>query len=89
MNPEAHIRPGLSHHPYLSDLPNLSVEENKKGSLYTIPSRVTLSDGLNTLFDKDSSAFIIHELQDRYVPDPPTKDAPGGQRFACGVIVKE
>ena len=90
INPEANVTPGLGNHPYhLGDLQNLSVNDDRKGSLYTITSRVTLSDGLNTLFDKDGSAFIIHELDDKYLPDPPTKDAPGGPRIACGVIVKE
>jgi Cu/Zn superoxide dismutase len=37
----------------------------------------------------DGSAFIIHEFDDKYLPDPVTKDAPGGPRIACGVIVKE
>lgn len=89
-NPEANVSPGLGNHPYhLGDLPNLSVNDGRDGSLYTITSRVTLSDGLTTLFDKDGSAFIIHEYADKYLPDPPTKDAPGGPRIACGVIVKE
>ncbi|RPH76285.1 MAG: hypothetical protein EHM80_14940 [Nitrospiraceae bacterium] len=47
-----------------------------------------LSDGLNTLFGKDTNAFIIHELPDRYVSESPTKDASGGTRVACGVIIK-
>jgi Cu-Zn family superoxide dismutase len=90
VNPEANVSPGLGNHPYhLGDLPNLSVDSDRKGSLYTITSRVTLSDSLTTLFDKDGSAFIIHEFQDKYLPDPPTKDAPGGPRIACGVIVKQ
>lgn len=90
INPEANVTPGLGNHPYhLGDLPNLMVNEDRKGSLYTVTSRVTLSPGLNTVFDKDGSAFIIHELEDKYLPDPPTKDAPGGSRIACGVIVKE
>ena len=89
-NPQANVSPGLGNHPYhLGDLQNLSVNDDRKGSLYTITSRVTLSEGLNTLFDTDGSAFIIHELDDKYLPDPPTKDAPGGPRIACGVIVKE
>ena len=90
VNPEANVSPGLGNHPYhLGDLQNLSVDQYRNGSLYTITSRVTLSEGLNTLFDKDGSAFIIHEFQDKYVPDPPMKDAPGGPRIACGVIVKQ
>ncbi len=90
VNPDANVSPGLANHPYhLGDLPNVYVDDNRNGSLYTITSRVTLSGGLNTLFDKDGSAFIIHGLEDKYLPDPPTKDAPGGPRIACGVIVKE
>ncbi len=90
VNPEANVSPGLGNHPYhLGDLPNLMVNDDRKATLYTITSRVTLTDGLNTVFDKDGSAFIIHEFEDKYLPDPPTKDAPGGPRIACGVIVKE
>ena len=88
VNPEANVSPGLGNHPYhLGDLPNLTVDENRKGTLYTLTSRVTLTPGLTSLFDKDGSAFIIHGLEDKYLPDPPTKDAPGGPRIACGVIV--
>ena len=91
MNPQASVSPGLANHPYhLGDLQNLSVDDNRKGTLYTVTSRVTLVSGeLNSLFDHDGSAFVIHELQDKYLPDPPTKDAPGGPRIACGVIVKQ
>jgi Cu-Zn family superoxide dismutase len=89
-NPQANISSGLANHPYhLGDVQNLSVDDSRKGSLYTITSRVTLSEGLNTILDLDGSAFIIHEFEDKYLPDPPTKDAPGGPRIACGVIVKE
>lgn len=90
VNPDANVSPGLGNHPYhLGDLPNLSVNADRTGSLYTVTSRVTLSEGLTTLFDNDGSAFILHELEDKYLPDPPTKDAPGGSRIACGVILKE
>lgn len=90
VNPEANVSPGLGNHPYhLGDLPNLMVDDSRKGTLYTITSRVTLSPGLTTLFDHDGSAFIIHGLEDKYLPDPPAKDAPGGPRIACGVILKE
>ncbi len=90
VNPQANVSPGLGNHPYhLGDLPSLVVDDKGVGTLYAVSSRVTLSDGLNTVFDQDGSAFIIHELEDRYLPDPPTKDAPGGPRIACGVIVRE
>lgn len=90
INPKANVDPGLGNHPYhLGDLPNLVVDENRKGTLYTITSRVTLTPGLTTLFDADGTAFIIHGLEDQLLPDPPTKDAPGGPRIACGVILKK
>lgn len=90
VNPEANVSPQLSNHPYhLGDLPNMWVDDKRVGTLYTVSSRVTLADGLNTVFDGDGSAFIIHGLEDRYLPDPPTKDAPGGPRIACGVIVRD
>ncbi|MGH7207780.1 MAG: superoxide dismutase family protein, partial [Nitrospiraceae bacterium] len=35
MNPEANVTPGLGNHPYhLGDLQNLSVNDDRKGSLY-------------------------------------------------------
>ncbi len=89
MNSKANVTPGLGTDPYhLEDLQNLSVNDDRKGSLYTITSRVTLSDGLNTLFDKGGSVFIIHELPDKHLAAPPTKDAPGGPRIACGMMAK-
>jgi Cu-Zn family superoxide dismutase len=90
VNPEANVTPGLGNHPYhLGDLPNLFVNENREGTLSAVTSRVTLSPGLTSVFDSDGSAFIIHEFEDKYLPDPPTKDAPGGPRIACGVLVKD
>ncbi|MBU6482703.1 MAG: hypothetical protein KGS09_19450 [Nitrospirae bacterium] len=59
----------------------------KEDVLSSITSRVILSDGPNTLFDKDGSAFLISELAAEYPIDPPTKDASGWRRIACGVGV--
>lgn len=90
VNPDAQVAPGLGNHPYhLGDLPNIVIDDGRKGSLYTISSRVTLSPGLTTVFDQDGSAIVIHGLEDKYLPDPPAKDAPGGPRIACGVITLE
>ncbi len=90
VNPEANVTPGLGNNPYhLGDLPNLTVDESRKGSLYAVTTRATLGHGLTTLFDKAGSAFINHELEDKNLPDPPTRDAPEGPRIACGVITLE
>ena len=74
---------------HLGDLPNLLAIEGRKGSLHTITNRTTISDGLTTRFDQDGSAFSIPESEDKFLPDPPTKDASGGARIAYGVNVKE
>ena len=89
VNPGANVSPGLENHPYhLGDLTNLEVDANREGTLYMVTSRVTLTPGLTTVFDADNSAFIIHEFEDKYLPQPPTANGPGGPRIACGVIVK-
>ena len=38
--------------------------------------------------DKDGSVFVIHELENRYLPDLPKKDTLGEPRMACGVTGK-
>ena len=89
INPEANVSPGLGNHPYhLGDLPNLVVDEIRRNPLYHHESGNLLAPGLFTLFDADGSAFIVHGVEDKYLPEPPTKDAPGGPRIACGVIEK-
>ncbi len=79
---------GLVNHPYsLGDLPNLLVPKGRKGSLDSMTNRMTIFDGPTTLVDQDSTAFIIPESEDKYMPGLPSKDAPGGTRMAYGVIV--
>lgn len=63
--------------------------EGRKGSLYTIMNRTTISDGLTMFVDQDGTALTITESEDKYLPDPPTTDASGGARIAYGVNVKE
>ena len=53
------------------------------------PSRQSRSAILRVYSSGVPLDFIIHEFDDQYLPDPPTKDAPGGPRIAYGVIVKE
>ena len=53
------------------------------------PSRQSSSAILRVYSSVVPLDIIIHEFDDKYLPDPPTKDAPGGPRIACGVVVKE
>jgi Cu/Zn superoxide dismutase len=39
------------------------------------------------LFDKDGSAFIIHDREDTYCPDGDVAGCAGGTRPACGITL--
>lgn len=79
-----------ANHPYHSgDLINIESREKrgyKLGYLRAVTTRVTLSRGPLSLFDKDGSAFIIHDLEDTYCPRGEEAGCAGGSRAACGVI---
>ena len=70
---------------HAGDMPNLPVGANGTGSLTYVNPRVRLTAGVNSVFDADGSAIIIHELQDDQVTDAQGNSGP---RFACGVIVR-
>ncbi len=40
------------------------------------------------MFKKDGSIFVIHELENQYLPDLLKNDALGGPRITCLVIVE-
>jgi superoxide dismutase, Cu-Zn family len=87
-----HFNPGNKKHglknsegPHAGDLPNLYVTKSGAGRFQTIDDRITLSSGVNTIFDGDGSALVIHAAGDDNVTDP---SGSSGDRIACGVIVK-
>ncbi|MFQ4142945.1 superoxide dismutase family protein [Chlorogloeopsis sp. ULAP02] len=75
-------------HPYhAGDLPNLIVD-GQGSAIYDVETdKVTLSDGLFSLFDSNGSAFILHLLPDKQQANGTAADA-GGGRIACGVITR-
>ena len=74
-------------HPYhAGDLVNLVVDDQGVGSMQTITTRVTLSEGPLSLFDSDGSAFIVHVDPDTYCPNGVQAGCAGGARAACGII---
>jgi len=76
-------------HPYHSgDLVNIDVK-NGEGTMETLTSRVTLSPGPLSLFDRDGSSVIIHVEPDSYCPEGEVKGCAGGARAACGVIDRQ
>jgi superoxide dismutase, Cu-Zn family len=75
-------------HPYhLGDLPNLVVDQQGRGRLQTVTSRVSLGDSPTTVFDADGTAVIIHTLQDQIKAGGTAADA-GDGRLACGIVQK-
>lgn len=76
-----------ANHPFHSgDLINIDARGGGAGNLQTVTTRITLSDGPLSVFDKDGSAFIIHDNEDAYCPDGEVAGCAGGSRFACGTI---
>ena len=74
-------------HPFHSgDLVNIRVKDNGHGYLRTRTTRITLSEGPLSLFDRDGSAFIIHVRPDTYCPEGVEAGCAGGARVACGII---
>ena len=76
-------------HPYhMGDLVNVEVKGGI-GSMKHTTSRVTLSPGRLSLFDKDGSSIIVHSAADTYCDEESElkKGCAGGARDACGVIV--
>jgi Cu-Zn family superoxide dismutase len=70
---------------HAGDLPNLYVAKNGSGRYQVLDDKITLSSGVNTIFDSDGSALVIHAAGDDDITDPTGNS---GDRIACGVIVK-
>jgi Cu-Zn family superoxide dismutase len=67
--------------PHDGDLPNLRVNAAGVGVLSTATDRASLS--INSIFDANGSAIVIHQLPDDQVTQP---IGGSGARIACGVI---
>jgi Cu-Zn family superoxide dismutase len=75
-------------HPYhMGDLVNIDVKDGL-GVMTTSTSRISLSDGRLSIFDKDGASFIIHTNEDKYCDQEGElkKGCAGGSRDACGII---
>jgi Cu-Zn family superoxide dismutase len=83
--PNGNTNPDGNHPFHLGDLVNI---ESKDGTakLEAETTRITLSPGPLSIFDRDGSAFIIHVDPDTYCPEGVEKGCAGGARAACGVI---
>ena len=76
------------HGPHAGDLPNLMVGADSVGTAVVQVPLATLGQGVNSLFDTDGSALVIHEKadDDNVQADSTNTAGNAGKRLACGVI---
>ena len=86
--PAGNMDPDANHPFHMGDMPNLVADASGKATLKFVTNRVTLGDGLLSLFDTDGTAIIIHANPDQGVTAEPKAGLSGGPRVACGVIAK-
>ena len=84
--PHGHSDPDGNHPFHAGDLVNIEVDESGNGELRTTTSRITLSPGPLSIFDKDGASLIIHVDPDTYCPGGEEAGCAGGARLACGIF---
>lgn len=84
--PESNTSPDGNHPYHSGDLVNINIGSDHTGVLTATTTRVTVSDGLLSLFDADGSAFIVHVNEDTFCPDGVVAGCAGGGRVACAII---
>jgi len=72
--------------PHAGDLPNLIIGPDGTAKAEVVASQVTLRPGINSLFDPDGSALVIHADPDDEMTDPTGNS---GARIACGIITPQ
>lgn len=74
--------------PHAGDLENITVAEDGTAGYEYLNDRITLSEGPNSILDRDGSALVVHEMNDNYRTDDDPQTGPGmsGDRVAAGVI---
>ena len=68
---------------HAGDMPNIYVAADGTITAEVLNSQVSFGAGVNSIFDANGSAIIVHEK-----PDTHLADAGAGGRIACGVIAK-
>jgi len=86
--PASNTDPDANHPFHMGDIPNLEVGNDGSGTLRSMTTRVTLSEGPLSLFDADGTAIIVHANPDKGITGEPKSGVSGGPRAACGVVTK-
>jgi Cu-Zn family superoxide dismutase len=76
-------------HPYhAGDLPSITIDEQGKGKLEAISTRVTLSEGPACMLSGEGTSLMVHANPDPYKSGPHGSGVSGGPRLVCGIIKK-
>lgn len=87
--PAGNSDPDANHGYHAGDLPSISIDENGEGTLETITTRVTLSDGpVSILQPAEGTSLMVHGNPDPYTTGESGSGHSGGPRLACGKIEK-
>lgn len=84
--PAGNSDPDVNHPFHAGDLPNILIDENGKGVLEAVTTRVTLSEGALCILSGVGSALMVHANPDPYKGGEHGSGISGGPRIACGVI---
>lgn len=86
--PAGNTDPDVNHPFHAGDLPSVTLDENGKGKLEAISTRITLSDGPLSILSGEGTALMVHAHPDPYHGGEKGSGVSGGPRLACGVIKK-
>ncbi|MDZ7744800.1 MAG: superoxide dismutase family protein [Candidatus Saccharibacteria bacterium] len=85
--PSGNTDADANHGYHAGDLPSITVDEQGKGELETITTRVTLSDGpVSILQPEEGTSLMVHANPDPHTPGETGSGHSGGPRLACGKI---
>lgn len=84
--PGGNSDPDVNHPYHAGDLPNIIIDENGKGTLHAITTRVTLSDGPLSILGGEGTSLMVHGNPDPYKGGEHGSGISGGPRVVCGII---
>lgn len=86
--PNGNTDPDANHGYHAGDLPNITIDDEGKGVLEAITTRITLSDGpVSVLEPEEGTSLMVHAEEDPHTPGATGSGHSGGPRLACGRIV--
>ena len=84
--PAGNSDPDVNHPYHAGDLPNIIIDENGKGVLEAVTTRVTLSPGPLCILTPEGTSLMMHANTDPYRGGEKGSGVSGGPRLACGNI---